>query len=64
MRYLQPISLLILVAGIALFVSGWLFDLGALVTVIGMMLVVAAVVKMITVRIWHGFFEGDSAVRE
>ena len=62
MRHLNHLSLLLLGLGIAVAVAGILFDAGAVVTLVGMMLVVAGVVKIITVRIWSGFFDSDTVV--
>ena len=62
MRYLHHVSILILLAGAVVTAAGIAFDLGAVVTLIGMMLVVAGVVKIITVRIWNGFFDSDAVV--
>jgi hypothetical protein len=41
---------------------GVALELGAAVTLVGMMLVVAGIVKIITVRIWNGFFDNDPVV--
>jgi len=54
-RYLRLVSLAITVAGVALAVVGSVFDLGAAVTLTGLMLVVAGLVKIVTVAIWNGF---------
>jgi hypothetical protein len=64
MRYLQPVSVLILIAGLVLFLAGALLDVSALATVVGMMLIIAAVVKIVTVRIWNGFFDSDTSAGE
>jgi hypothetical protein len=45
-------------------IAGEALDLGALVTLIGLMLMVAGVVKVITVRIWHGFFDEEAVAGE
>src|SRR5688572_28226128 len=50
MRHLNHLSLLLFGLGIAVAVAGILFDAGAVVTLVGMMLVVAGIVKIITVR--------------
>ena len=62
MRHLHLISNLILLAGILVAGASVAFELGALTTLVGMMLIVAGLVKIITVRIWHGFFDSDAVV--
>ena len=62
MRHLHLISNLILLAGILVAGASVAFELGALTTLVGMMLIVAGLVKIITVRIWHGFFDNDAVV--
>jgi hypothetical protein len=62
MRHLNHFSLLLFGLGIAVAVAGILFDAGAVVTLVGMMLVVAGIVKIITVRIWNGFYDSDTVV--
>ena len=64
MRHIHNISWLMLAAGIVMAVAGAALDLGAVVTLIGLMLVVAGVVKVITVRIWHGFFDEEAVAGE
>jgi hypothetical protein len=59
MRHIHNLSWLILAAGSVMAIAGEALDLGALVTLIGLMLMVAGVVKVITVRIWHGFFDEE-----
>lgn len=59
MRYLHHVSYLILAAGIAVALASVALELGALPTLIGLMMVVAGIVKIITVRIWAGFFGGE-----
>lgn len=59
MRYLHHASLLILAAGIAAASASVVLDLGPLPTLIGLMMVVAGIVKIVTVRIWAGFFDGE-----
>jgi hypothetical protein len=54
-RYLRLISIAITVAGVALAVVASVFDLDAAVTLTGLMLVVAGLVKIATVAIWNGF---------
>jgi hypothetical protein len=62
MRHLHILSILMLLIGVAVTAAGVAFELGAVVTLIGMMLVVAGIVKVITVRIWNGFFDSDTVV--
>ena len=64
MRHINIVSYLILLIGIVMTAAGATLDLGAVVTLIGMMLVVAGVVKIITVRIWNGFFDSDRIAGE
>lgn len=59
MYYLKLASTTILALGICLSIVAFVFDLGPLLTLIGFMMVVAGVVKIITVRIWTGFFDGE-----
>jgi hypothetical protein len=51
---LRTISLLMTVLGIALIAAALLASAGATVGLIGMMLVVAGVVKIVIVKLWHG----------
>lgn len=62
MRHLHILSILMLMIGVAVTVAGVAFELGAAVTLVGMMLVVAGIVKVVTVRIWNGFFDSDTVV--
>lgn len=55
MRYLRWISIAMTVAGLLLAGGSVLFDLGGALTITGLMLVVAGLVKIVTVAIWHGF---------
>ena len=64
MRHIHNLSWLMLAVGIATAIAGVTLDLGAVVTLIGLMLVVAGVVKVITVRIWHGFFDEEAVAGE
>ncbi|HEX3302146.1 MAG TPA: hypothetical protein VHR64_04640 [Thermomicrobiales bacterium] len=64
MRHINIVSYLILLTGLIMTVAGAALDLGAVVTLIGMMLVVAGIVKIITVRIWNGFFDSDTVAGE
>lgn len=61
MFHLRNLSWLMVGFGVALVLGGEALELGAAVTLIGLMLVVAGVVKVVTVRIWHGFFDADPA---
>lgn len=62
MRHLTILSIAMLLLGIAVAAAGILLGTGPSVTLVGMMLIVAAVVKIITVRIWNGFFDSDTVV--
>ena len=62
MRHLRLVSILMLLVGAAVSVAGIAFDLSPVVTLVGLMLVIAGIVKIVTVRIWHGFFDGDTVV--
>ena len=64
MRHLNTLSIAMLILGVAVTFVGIAFETGAVVTLIGMMLIVAAVVKIITVRIWNGFLDSDTVVGE
>ncbi len=63
MLQIRNLSWLMVGLGIVLAVGGEALDLGAVVTLIGLMLIVAGVVKVVTVRIWHAFFDGEEAGR-
>ena len=54
MRYIRWVSNLIAVAGVAMVAAGVAFHLSPTISLIGMMLVVAGVVKMIAVGLWRG----------
>jgi hypothetical protein len=54
MRYIRWTSYFITIAGVAMVAAGVLFDLNATITLIGMMLVVAGVIKVVAVGLWHG----------
>ncbi len=54
MRYIRWASNLIAVAGAILIAAGVALHLSPTVTLIGMMLVVAGIVKIIVVGLWHG----------
>jgi hypothetical protein len=60
MLHIRNLSWLMLGLGVVMAIAGEALDLGAVVTLIGLMLIVAGVVKVITVRIWHGFFDGEA----
>ena len=61
MLQIRYLSWLLAGLGVALAIAGVALDLDAAVTLIGLMLVVAGVVKVITLRIWHGFFAEEAA---
>jgi hypothetical protein len=54
-RYLRWISIAMTVFGLLLAVGSVVFDLGGAYTLTGLMLVIAGLVKIVTVAIWHGF---------
>ncbi len=54
MRYIRWTSNVITILGIAMTVAAIVFDLNPTITLIGMMLVVAGVVKIVAVGLWHG----------
>lgn len=54
MRYIRWISYVITVAGVVLTAVGATFGLNPTITLIGLMLVVAGVVKIVAVGLWHG----------
>ena len=62
MRHIRFVSTLMLLVGLAVAVAGIALDLSPVVTLIGLMLVIAGIVKIVTVRIWNGFFDSDTAV--
>lgn len=55
MRHLRIVSIAITLIGVLLAAGSIALGLGALWTLIGLMLVVAGIVKIITVAIWNGF---------
>ncbi len=61
MLQIRYLSWLLIGLGVALVIAGEALDLDSAVTLIGLMLVVAGVVKVITLRIWHGFFADEAA---
>ena len=56
MRWLHHISLVMIISGVALIILGTTTGAGPTITLIGAMLVVAGIVKVVVVRLWHGFF--------
>jgi hypothetical protein len=56
MRWLHHVSLFMVLAGVVLILLGSTTGVGPTGTLIGAMLVVAGVVKVVVVRLWHGFF--------
>jgi hypothetical protein len=54
-RHLRIVSIAITLIGVLLAAGSIALDLGPLWTLIGLMLVVAGLVKIITVAIWNGF---------
>jgi hypothetical protein len=54
-RYLRLISYVIVALGVALAIAPQVFDLGTAWTLTGLMLIVAGLVKIVTVAIWNGF---------
>lgn len=59
MRRLNSLSVALTVAGLVAVVLGLLLDLSPLVTLIGLMLVVAGGVKVATVYLWRAMFDAD-----
>jgi hypothetical protein len=53
-RLLGPISLLMMLGGVALVVAGSLCALGSTVILAGLLLTWAGLVKVVVVRLWHG----------
>jgi hypothetical protein len=51
---LKTISIFMTVLGIAAIAATALFDLNLTVALVGMMLIVAGVVKIVIVSLWHG----------
>jgi hypothetical protein len=54
-RYLRLISIAIAITGLVLAVAASTFDLGNALVLTGLMLIVAGLVKIVTVAIWNGF---------
>ncbi len=59
MRYINIVSFLILGVGLVMAILGEAFDLDATITLVGLLLVIAGVIKVITVRIWHIVLDGE-----
>ncbi|MEA2524293.1 MAG: hypothetical protein QOF73_1520 [Thermomicrobiales bacterium] len=55
MRYLRLISIAMTIVGVALAVAASVFDLGGALALTGLMLVIAGLVKIVTVKLWSGF---------
>ncbi len=55
MRYLRLISIAMTAGGAVLAAAAIAFDLGGALTLTGLMLVIAGLVKIVTVAIWNGF---------
>lgn len=55
MRHLKLVSYLLTAAGIGLVVLAVALDLTPTLTLIGLMLAIAGVVKIAVVAVWHGF---------
>jgi hypothetical protein len=54
-HYLRLVSYAMTVLGVGLGIVANTLDLGAFWTLTGLMLVVAGIVKIVTVAIWNGF---------
>ena len=54
LRYLRAISILMTVLGITAIAAAVLLDLNPTVALAGMLLIVAGVVKIVIVGLWHG----------
>jgi hypothetical protein len=54
-RYLRLVSIAMTIAGVLLAIGSLMFDLGGAITLTGLMLVIAGLVKIVTVAIWRGF---------
>lgn len=63
-RYLRPISILMVVAGLAAVVVSEAFDLNTMWTVTGMLLLVAGLVKVAMVYVWQNIAGIGSAPRD
>jgi uncharacterized membrane protein HdeD (DUF308 family) len=56
MGWLHHTSLFMVLIGVALIVVAAASGFGPTATLVGMMLIVAGVVKVVVVRLWHGMF--------
>jgi hypothetical protein len=63
MRHITLISNLILLAGAIVAAIGIALDLSPVVTLIGLMMAIAGIVKIVTVRIWAGFFVDEEGAQ-
>ena len=59
MKRLNNLSIALTVAGLVAVVVGLILDLSPLVTLIGLMLIVAGGVKVATVYLWRTMFDAD-----
>ena len=59
MRRLNYLSIALTVAGVVALALGLLLDLAPVIALVGLMLIVAGVVKVATVRIWHVLSETE-----
>jgi hypothetical protein len=55
-RYLRPVSFAITALGLLLLAVGAAADVSPTVPLVGMMLIVAGAIKVVTVAIWRGAF--------
>ena len=60
MTRLNNLSIALTAAGLTAVVLGLLLDLSPLITLIGLMLVVAGGVKVATVYLWRAMFSADA----
>ena len=54
MRHLRLVSIAITILGVLAIAAAVAFDLGAAITLTGMLLVVAGLVKIVIVALWRG----------
>lgn len=59
MKRLNNLSIALTVAGLLVVAASLLLDLSPLITLIGLMLVVAGGVKVATVYLWKAMFDAD-----
>lgn len=59
MRHLHNLSLGLTAAGVVAVAAGLLLDLSPAITLVGLLLVVAGVVKVATVHLWRSMFDAD-----